>query len=150
MRVLLGGTFEVIHAGHKKLLSRALRVSDVIIGLSSDSFAQRSKKRKVLSFFKRKAALWKFFGKKKSRVKIFLLEDRYGVAPFDELADAIVVSEETKRVAIEINKLRKKRALAPLRIITVPVVLAFDGKKISSERILAGEIDENGRKIASR
>jgi len=147
MRVLLGGTFEVLHAGHKKLLNRALRFSDVTIGLSTDSFARKSKRRKVLSFTKRKANLWRFFGKRASRVKIFPLEDKFGIAPDDELAEAIVVSEETKPSALKINSLRKKKGIAPLKIISVSVVLAYDGKKISSERVLSGEIDAQGRKL---
>ena len=146
MRVLLGGTFDVLHKGHVRLLSRALKFSDVVIGLSTDEFAKKEKKRKVISFAKRKGALWKFFGKKKSRVKIFPLSDKFGIAASDELADAIVVSEETKPVAVEINEIRKKKGMTPLKIISVPLVPAYDGKKISSERILKKEILPDGKK----
>src|SRR5438094_778578 len=45
MRVVLGGTFDVLHAGHEALLSAALegRPEEVVIGLTTDRFAKESR-----------------------------------------------------------------------------------------------------------
>src|SRR5947208_11628113 len=45
MRVVLGGTFDVLHAGHEALLSSAFegRPDEVVIGLTTDRFAKESR-----------------------------------------------------------------------------------------------------------
>jgi pantetheine-phosphate adenylyltransferase len=93
-------------------------------------------------FSKRKRALQNFL---KLNYEIVKLNDAYGPAISDSKIDAIVVSEETKARAAEINEIRKKRGLPALEIIVIPFVLAEDGKPISTTRIRAGEIDEEGR-----
>jgi pantetheine-phosphate adenylyltransferase len=52
-----------------------------------------------------------------------------------------VNSAETKSNAIEINKMRKKKGLQPLKIITISTVRSEDGIRISSSRIRAGLIN---------
>ena len=41
---MVGGTFDPLHDGHKRLLTRSFELAgpegDVVIGLTSDSFAQ--------------------------------------------------------------------------------------------------------------
>ena len=44
--VALGGTFEIIHKGHLELLRKAFSISsNVIIGLTSDDFAEKKRKK---------------------------------------------------------------------------------------------------------
>ncbi len=59
----------------------------------------------------------------------------------------IVVSEETCPVAKEINEIRKEQGLALLHIAVLTMVMAEDHTTISSTRIRAGIIDEEGRVI---
>jgi pantetheine-phosphate adenylyltransferase len=61
------------------------------------------------------------------------------------LTEAIVTSEESKPNAEEINKLRTRNGLEPLKIFIVPTVKSEDGLKISSSRIRAGLIDKKGK-----
>jgi len=53
----VGGTFEVLHQGHKALLKKAFLLGKVTVGLTSNIFAQKLKKRKVKDFKKRKKEL---------------------------------------------------------------------------------------------
>ncbi|MCE7697941.1 MAG: pantetheine-phosphate adenylyltransferase [Methanobacterium paludis] len=72
------------------------------------------------------------------------LNEPYGTTIDDEDIDAIVVSEETEPTAFKINRIRKERGMKPIDIITIHMVLAEDGKPISSTRIRKGEIDRTG------
>ena len=60
------------------------------------------------------------------------LTDPYGPAISDATADVIVVSRETIRTAIKINKIRTERSLNPLQICIVPFIKLEDGQILSS------------------
>ena len=138
-KVAVGGTFDLLHRGHRALIEKAFELGEeVIVGLTSDEMLQKEAE----LFSKRKRALQNFL---KLNYEIVKLNDAYGHAISDSEIDAIVVSEETKSRAAEINEIRKKRGLPALEIIVIPFVLAEDGKPISTTRIRAGEIDEEGR-----
>ena len=78
------------------------------------------------------------------KYSIVELNDDWGPGIFDKDLEAIIVSEETEDVAFQLNKNRKLRNLGELKIVTIPLILAKDGKKISSTRIRNNEIDING------
>ena len=73
-----------------------------------------------------------------------VLDDAYGTTVFDDEFDAIVVSEETEPVAVEINEIRDSKGMSLLDIVVVSFVLADDGHPISSTRIRSGEINKKG------
>jgi len=144
-KVVLGGTFEIIHKGHEALLKKAFQLGEVVLGLTSDNFAQRLKKRKVLSFNKRKKNLKIFIrGKFKKRAKIIKIENIFGPTLKEDF-NFIVVSKETLRNALKINREREKKGKKPIKIVKIKMVLSEDGKPISSRRIKNGEIDVKGR-----
>jgi inosine/xanthosine triphosphatase len=62
----------------------------------------------------------------------------------DAKADAIVVSPETEAAARKINALRRRRNLAPLKIISVPLAYAANLKKISCADIFHGKYGLQG------
>ncbi|WP_298667914.1 phosphopantetheine adenylyltransferase [uncultured Methanofollis sp.] len=148
MKIMVGGTFSPLHAGHKKLISRSFELAGpdgiVIIGLSSDTFAGR-KTHPVMSYDERKAALERYVRGLPAGVRweVEELNDRYGSA-LDADFDILVVSEETLPVALEINKLRRAKGKRMVEIHQIACVLAEDGRWISSTRIIRGEIDEAG------
>jgi pantetheine-phosphate adenylyltransferase len=72
------------------------------------------------------------------------LDDPYGPTVYSDDIEALVVSEETEPTALKINEIRKNKGLRPMDIITIGMVLAEDGKPISSTRIRKGEIDVKG------
>ena len=77
---------------------------------------------------------------------IVKLNDDWGPGALDEDLDAIIVSEETEKVASELNKKRALKDLNPLDIVTVSLILDKKGEKISSTRIRNFEIDREGNK----
>ncbi|MBM4240980.1 MAG: phosphopantetheine adenylyltransferase [Euryarchaeota archaeon] len=145
-KVAVGGTFDKFHKGHKKLLDKAFKVGDkILIGVTSDEFG--GKKGDIDPCNVRMSNLEKFLEKFNSRYSMMKLEDHYGSTIDDETLDALVVSRETRPTANKINRIRERRGMNPLEIIVIDMVLAEDGKPISSTRIRKGEIDSKGRII---
>jgi len=147
--VACGGTFDLLHKGHKTLLKKAFEVGEqVFIGLCTDEFVKTLKKNHEVSpYGERLAELVRFLIEEDliERAEIVSLEDPHGPAAWDESVDAIIVSEETKAETEKINEFRVKNGLKPLEVICIPMVLAEDGLPISSTRIRIGEIDREGR-----
>ena len=79
-----------------------------------------------------------------STFQIVPLNDDWGPSVVEESFTAIIVSEETKKTAERINKIRNLDGKKDLEIVIVPFVKAYDGQKISSSRIRNNEIDSNG------
>jgi len=148
--VAIGGTFDKLHKGHRKLIKRALDVGNfVIVGLTSDQMVNSYKNHIVTDFESRKRGVEEFLEKEnaKERAQIFKINNPYGPAIADDRIDGIVVSTETEHSAIEINELREKRGLKPLKKVVIKMVLAEDGLPISCTRMRRGEIDEEGRRL---
>ncbi len=148
---MVGGTFDPLHDGHKRLLDRSFSIAGpdghVVIGLTTDSFASR-KIHPIRPFSARKEDLERYIAEEKYETPWIIepLNDRFGSAVVADF-DAIVVSEETLPVAVEINTLRKENRIKKVDIHQISCVLAEDGRWISSTRIYRGEIDVHGHLI---
>jgi pantetheine-phosphate adenylyltransferase len=147
----LGGTFEKLHKGHRRIILRALQVADsLIIGLSSDRFSASMKKGHPIKPYNVRLADLKAFlraVRALGRVDIVPLDDPYGPTISDSSIGAVVVSPETLKTAIEIRRIRLEKRLGPLQIYVVDFVLADDGKPISSSRVSLGTIAAEGRSL---
>ena len=145
--VAMGGTFDVVHSGHMALLNKAFSISSkVIIGLSSDQLATKKGKNLVNNYPKRLSVLKYVIEKNfpNSSYEISKLENDFGPAVIEGSVKALVVSEETSNKVLLLNELRSERNLSPVKTVIVPMVLAKDGKAISTTRIKNSEIDSNG------
>jgi pantetheine-phosphate adenylyltransferase len=122
--VATGGTFDEIHAGHLALLCKAFELShSVIIGVTSDQFAIKRKGKNNINH--------------RYEERVANLRD----------VDALVASTETAKKGDEINRIRHTKNLAPIAVVMVDLVRAYDDKPISSSRIRTGEIDASGKKL---
>jgi pantetheine-phosphate adenylyltransferase len=140
-----------LHDGHKALIKKAFEVAEsdgeVTIGLTSDPFASSRHSYKLLTYSQRKANLLSFLyrmGLSPNQFEIIELNDPWGPALPQDF-DAIVVSPESLKSGLFLNKKRKKLGLKPLKVIKISFVNAQDGKPISGTRIYKKEIDKHGR-----
>lgn len=149
-KVAIGGTFECLHDGHRELLNRAFELADggqADIGLTSDEMASR-RNRAIPDYSQRKSQLLEYLEEisGNTRFRIIELNDPYG-RTLDEDYDFIVVSPETYPVALRINSIREGKGMRPIEIVKIGFVLAEDSERISSTRIVRGEIDIHGHII---
>ena len=147
--VATGGTFDELHIGHIALLTKAFQVGKkVIIGVSSDNFAA-SRKNLNHNFETRIANLKNMIKKEFGAVnyEIAKLDGDFGPAVTKADVEALVTSTETQIKGKVLNEMRAKIGVKPVKVITVELVKAEDGSKISSTRIRTGEIDRQGRRL---
>ena len=152
MHVAVAGTFGPIHDGHRTLFETALEVGDegVIVGLTSDDLARSSRERPVPDFEDRLGELTREFealDRWGRQVEFRTIEDEAGFADDIPELDALVVSPETVPEVEEINDTRRERGMDPLVTVVAPYTYAEDGERISSTRIVHGEIDEHGNVV---
>ena len=77
------------------------------------------------------------------------LSDPTGIATEPKF-DYLIVSPETRNGGERINEIRRERGHEPLEIEVVDHVMAEDGERISSTRIVEGEIDRHGNVTPDR
>jgi pantetheine-phosphate adenylyltransferase len=148
MKVCIGGTFDVLHKGHKQLLNTAFQRAGkhgfVFIGITTGMLA--GKRPEIASFEQRKKAIEEYLEQVHITQRFIIkpIQDKYGPT-VEEDFDAIIVSPETRSTAEEINQLRIQKRMKPLQIIQIPFVLAEDHQPVSSSRIRRKEIDTEGR-----
>lgn len=146
-KVATGGTFDHIHAGHRRLLEKSFEVGDhVIIGLTSDEFVAKFGKRPDRDYATREKELRNylethFHDRKYTIAKLY---DYFGPGIAEADVEALVASPETASRLALANELRAAKGFPPLALVTVDWISAEDGKPISSTRIRNGEIDEEG------
>ena len=155
MDVALGGTFDPVHDGHRRLFERAFELGDVTVGLTGDELAPKTRHvdRYVRSYDERKrdleAELEPLAEAYDRTFEVRTLTEPTGIATEPQF-DCLIVSPETVEGGKRINEIRHERGHDPLEIVIVPHLEAEDGEIISSTRIVHGEIDEHGNLTPDR
>lgn len=149
--ITVAGTFDVMHKGHWFLLEEAFQVADrVVIGITTDRFAASMKKPHIIDPYQVRLSDVKNFLKKKGflkRAEFFPLDDPFGPSTDNGGIEGILVSEETEPRAEEINQIRVNLGKKPLLIFVMKMIMADDGKPITSTRVRRQEVDRYGRLI---
>ena len=134
-KVVIGGTFDILHKGHKAFLRKAFSLGRVTIGLTSDKMAVSLRRRKVRKFNLRKKELEKFIrGNFRKKARIIKIEDKFGPTLKEDF-DYIVVSPATYKTAVLINKIREESKKKLIKIVKIKFVLGKDGKPVSATKI---------------
>ena len=124
-RVAMGGTFDHLHVGHKKLLSVALQCADelVIVGVTSDvMLASKRNKEKIEPLPLRLQRTSEFIASvcpSHLKCEVVVIDDPFGPTVTIEDLDGIVCSSETLKGAVAVNTERQKRGFKPL----VPILV---------------------------
>jgi pantetheine-phosphate adenylyltransferase len=148
--VVCGGTFDLFHAGHKSFIQDALASSEkVLLGITDDGYIQNFKNNLgVEDFQSRKFAVERFLSLigASDRVQIVGINNAY--EPYLETSinyEAIIVTQQTEKAAIEINAKRLQNGIPQLEVVVSQMKKAQDGGIISSTRIRNGEINREGK-----
>ncbi|ETN66853.1 bifunctional coenzyme A synthase [Anopheles darlingi] len=125
--VVLGGTFDRIHAGHKVLLTQAVLMATerLVVGVT-DGAMNRGKKlyELILPTEQRIATLEQLLQDidPTLRYEVVPIVDPFGPTATDPNMDLIVVSTETARGGAKVNELRTKNGLNELQVHTIELL----------------------------
>jgi len=147
--VAVGGTFDILHIGHEKLLAKAFELGELVfVGVTGDRLVSKLKKdHPVRKFAVRRRDLRRLLKARGwlRRARITELKDPFGPAVCRKRLDALVVSEETRSNGQRVNALRRNQGLNPLRLYVVRMVRTKDGLLLSDTRIRRGEVNRQGK-----
>jgi pantetheine-phosphate adenylyltransferase len=141
-KVAVGGTFDLLHEGHKALINEAFRATGgyndghVLIGLTTDTMASK-KHHPIQAFSVRASQIKSFIETHRFRAKwdITPLNDAVGDLGTNPDYDILVASYETEEGARYVNQLRAIHDLAPVIIDLIEPLKDESGERISSTRI---------------
>lgn len=133
-RVCMGGTFDNLHNGHKKLLALAAASCEgsLVVGITGDEMLKKkSHASAIAGYSQRASAVASFLSMVKPALKLEAVEltDPFGPAVTDKTIEAIVVSSETISGAHKINAVRRDKGLPALVIL---VTRRGEGATLSS------------------
>lgn len=120
-QVMIGGTFDHLHNGHKKLLSLAVSIckNHLVVGVTAAHMLKHKKYPQVVeSEEKRRAGVMNFisFLNSSITVEVVMIDDAFGPTITFPGKAALVVSTETVDAVSEISAIRSRLGFLPLRI----------------------------------
>ena len=148
--LIFGGTFDRFHSGHLLFLLVNRVITEYLgLGLVSDEMLSRKNKThgEILRDFStrkemitREALLCGYkIDSGSPLLEIIPIEGDHGLGDVLDV-NAIVVSQETFKVAMNMNESRKAKGLPPLEIVVIPDVHDENGNRLSSTKIRESEL----------
>lgn len=145
--LVLGGSFDLLHLGHKHFLKKAFKISNFVsIGITSDNYNRSVGKITFENESQRLKNLKQFLTQEDliQKANIIFINDVYGNTLQVPNIDAILVTQDSRKGADLINSKRLKNGLSKIQVVICDFVLDENKKIISSTRIRDGEIDITG------
>ncbi|XP_061399473.1 bifunctional coenzyme A synthase [Musca vetustissima] len=129
--VVLGGTFDRIHLGHKIFLSQAVirATSRLVVGVTTSKLTKgKTLHELILPVDQRIEEVQKFLTEIDPTLsyEVVPIDDPFGPTKSDPNMDMIVVSEETLRGGEKVNELRQQNGLNKLDIFCIDLVESTD------------------------
>uniref|UniRef100_A0ACB8EU88 Uncharacterized protein n=1 Tax=Sphaerodactylus townsendi TaxID=933632 RepID=A0ACB8EU88_9SAUR len=143
--VVVGGTFDRLHNGHKILLSMCCMLAEkrLLLGVSDkDLLETKILKELILPYEQRVAQLSEFLVdvKPSLQYEMIRLLDRFGPSISDPLLKCIVVSEETLKGGLAVNKKRIENGLAELAVHEISLANDAQHGKNEEEKISSSSL----------
>ncbi|XP_035910696.1 bifunctional coenzyme A synthase [Anopheles stephensi] len=125
--VVLGGTFDRIHAGHKVLLTQAvlLATERVVVGVTDGAMIKSKKLHELIMPAAQRIEHVREFLEDVDpflRYEVVPILDPFGPTATDPNMDLIVVSTETARGGAKVNELRAQNGLNQLEVHTIELL----------------------------
>lgn len=125
--VVIGGTFDNLHSGHKMLISAAILrcKKSLTIGVTDGIMIKTKKLWELIEPCQtRIKKLHEFLMDVEPRLqyKVVPITDLYGPTADDPALQLLVVSEETQKGGMKINQLRQEKGLSKLDIYSISVI----------------------------